>query len=180
MKRRSDKALVDGLRAGDRNAFKLAYERYKGDVLALITTMLGRQDGSLDLLHDVFVSFARNAPNLDPQTNLKGYLLTAGANRARDCLARRRTEPIDNETAAQITCCSTEDPANIAGRGEEAKRLWREVAALPDDQRVVVALRVQAGLEFKEISAREGIPEDTARSRYRYGIQKIRQKYMKE
>lgn len=87
--------LVAALRIGDREAFVQTYERYKHNVLALAATMLGPRDGAWDVLHDVFVALARQAPNLRPDSNLKAYLLTAAANRARDYLKKRRpTEDI--------------------------------------------------------------------------------------
>ena len=80
--------LVERLRVGEHEAFQQVYQRYKKDVLGLVTAMLGDEHAAWDALHDVFVSLARNARNLAPDTNLKAYLLTAGANRARDFLRK--------------------------------------------------------------------------------------------
>ena len=45
---------------------------------------------------------------------------------------------------------------------------------LPDDQRTVVQLRLWDGLTFEEIAEAQGIPLNTAASRYRYGLEKLR------
>jgi RNA polymerase sigma-70 factor, ECF subfamily len=166
--------LIAGLRAGDSEAFKQVYLRYKDDVLALASVMLGRQDGSLDLLHDVFISLARNIHNLTQDSNLKGYILTAAANRARDLLAKRGSRPASMETMTNFPSVNTEDPPQTAAKNEEADQLKQHLTALPQEQRTVVALHIYAGLSFKEIATREKISENTAQSRYRYALEKLR------
>jgi DNA-directed RNA polymerase specialized sigma24 family protein len=48
------------------------------------------------------------------------------------------------------------------------------VAALPEAQREVVALKIDAGLTFAEIAAVTGTSLNTAASRYRYALEKLR------
>ena len=48
------------------------------------------------------------------------------------------------------------------------------VAALPEVQREVVALKIDAGLTFAEIAAVTGTSLNTAASRYRYALEKLR------
>jgi len=48
------------------------------------------------------------------------------------------------------------------------------VAALPETQREVVALRIDAGLTFAEIAAVTGTSLNTVASRYRYALEKLR------
>jgi RNA polymerase sigma-70 factor (ECF subfamily) len=170
----SDESLILALRSGDRGAFQLVYESYKGDVAGLLAVMLGRQEGVCDLLHDVFVSLARRAASLAPDSNLKGYLLTAAANRARDHLARRREVAAGPEPADRILAAPVDEPWAVASRNEEADRLREAVLSLPEPQRLAVALRIYGGLTLKEIAAREGISENTAQSRYRYALERLR------
>ena len=168
-----DSRLVAQLRTGDREAFRQVYERYKGDVLALVTTMLGRPQEALDLLHDVFVSLARNASSLWPDTNLKAFLMTAAANKARDHLRRFAPATMDGE-ADDPPSPQAADPLRVISAEEEAQRLSRALASLPEEQRIVVALHIHGALTFKEIAAREGESENTIQSRYRYALEKLR------
>ena len=48
------------------------------------------------------------------------------------------------------------------------------VATLPEAQREVVALRIDAGLSFEEIAAATGTNPNTAASRYRSALEKLR------
>ena len=176
MSEKSDEGLVTRLRAGDAEAFEQIYRRYKGDVLALVAGMLGRGDGAWDVLHDVFVSLARCAPRLAPATNVRAYLLTAAANRARNRLRRQRNENGGPDPFRETSGPTARDPAAIVAGEEEVKRLWDAVAALPEDQRVVVTMRVYGDMTFKEVGEVEGVSENTARSRYRYALDRLRRR----
>lgn len=58
----------------------------------------------------------------------------------------------------------------------DERRALIEVALreLPDAQREVVVLKIWGGLTFVQIGEALGIPHDTAASRYRYAITKLR------
>jgi RNA polymerase sigma-70 factor (ECF subfamily) len=56
--------------------------------------------------------------------------------------------------------------------GEVAVR--QAVMALPREQREVVVLHVWGGLTFEEVGRATGVAANTAASRYRYGLEKLR------
>ena len=180
MNQLSGNSMVARLKAGDQEAFGQVYERFKGDVLALAAAMLGQQDEAWDILHEVFVSLARAAPELAPESNLKAYLLTAAANRARDHLSKRRACSVGLDAALEVAGPKSDDPVRVALRDEEARRLWKGLASLPAEQRAVVALHIYGDQTFKEIAKSEGVSENTVQSRYRYGLQKIRRQWLRE
>ena len=49
------------------------------------------------------------------------------------------------------------------------------MASLPDEQRTVVQLKLWGEMTFEQISEVQNISVNTAGSRYRYGIEKLRQ-----
>jgi RNA polymerase sigma-70 factor (ECF subfamily) len=53
-------------------------------------------------------------------------------------------------------------------------RLQRAVLALPDEQRELIALKLDGGLTFAEIASVLAISPNTAASRYRYALEKLR------
>jgi RNA polymerase sigma-70 factor (ECF subfamily) len=54
-------------------------------------------------------------------------------------------------------------------------RLAEALGRLPDEQREVILLKVQEDLTFKEIAAVCGVSGNTAASRYRYGLARLRE-----
>ena len=84
-----DRQLVERLRQGDRDALRRIYEKYKDELLTIASCMLADRADAEDCLHNLFVSLRAESARVRPDGNLKGYLITAMANRSRDCLRRR-------------------------------------------------------------------------------------------
>jgi RNA polymerase sigma-70 factor (ECF subfamily) len=57
---------------------------------------------------------------------------------------------------------------------EDRLALWQAIGQLPPDQREVIHLHLFEGWTFKETAVLIGEPLNTAASRYRYAIEKIR------
>jgi RNA polymerase sigma-70 factor (ECF subfamily) len=62
-----------------------------------------------------------------------------------------------------------------SGSIETALALQSALGMLPEDQREVIALRVWGLLTFEEIGAVVDAPPNTAASRYRYGLAKLKE-----
>lgn len=122
--------LTAGLRAGDPQALRAAYERHHQDVLSVAAAVLGRAAASeaWDVLHDVFVGLAKNAHALRGDTNLRAYLTRAAVNRATD--RHRAAQPAGN--VPDEVASATPGILEQLQRDEEAAALWRTVAALPE------------------------------------------------
>ena len=67
---------------------------------------------------------------------------------------------------------NADDPDEQAFRTAVAAALEE----LPSEQRVVVQLKLWGGLTFEQIAVLLGIPLNTAASRYRYGLDKLRER----
>jgi RNA polymerase sigma-70 factor (ECF subfamily) len=61
------------------------------------------------------------------------------------------------------------------GSTETAMALQSALRTLPDEQREVVVLKIWGQLTYEEAAAVIGISPNTAASRYRYGIEKLRE-----
>ena len=57
---------------------------------------------------------------------------------------------------------------------EADDRLYQAIADLPAEQREVITLRLHGELTFEKIAQQKGVSNNTIRSRYRYGLQKLR------
>lgn len=57
---------------------------------------------------------------------------------------------------------------------EVALALQREIWQLPEEQREVVIMRIWSGVTFEEVAEATGVTVNTAASRYRYALAKLR------
>ena len=175
-----DKHLLKRLRCGDPDALRVIYEKYKDDLLTVAASLLSDVHTAQDCLQDVFVGFAANNNKLNVRQNLKGYLLSCIVNQARDQL-RKNTAPPATQQLADSDCRSSQaGPVKQLIEGQRRARIFGALAKLPREQCEVVALHLQGGMTFKEIARLQGESINTAQSRYRYGIEKLRLLLKKE
>jgi len=168
-----ERHLVERLQAGDQAALRGIYEEYKDDLLTVAVCLLGSVAPAEDALHDVFVAFAASVRRLRPRGSLKGYLVACIANRARDHLRRRPREPASLAETDDVAAPAFE-PAEAISNAEETEQLQQALAVLPYEQRETITLHLHGGLTFREIAEHQDVSINTAQSRYRYGLDRLR------
>lgn len=168
-----DKLLVLKCRHGDKDAMCRIYEKYKDYLLTLARGLYGERADAEDIVHDVFVVFARSARQFKLTGSLKGYLATCVVNRVRDKIRAqaRQAETGDN---LNPTFRSTSNPARIAMESEQIVLLRQALKRLPYEQREAVILHVKGCMKFREIARLQGVSLSTTHGRYRYGMEKLR------
>jgi RNA polymerase sigma-70 factor (ECF subfamily) len=168
-----DRLLVRRFNAGDAQALRRIYEKYRAGLLGVARALAGDPARIEDVLHDVFVGFASQAGRFTLKGSLKGYLAICVANRARN--VNRQSRPVDPERLAKARPGSAPPDGSEAASEEEQRRiLTSALAQLPEEQRHVIALHVLSSLPFREIARQTGASINTVQSRYRYGLQKLR------
>lgn len=106
--------------------------------------------------------------------NLKGYLATRVANRARDQLRTKRARPQAPAAELEAVVAADPEPATPLLENEEVQRLYQALTQLVPEQREVIVLRLQGTMSFRQIARQQGVSINTAQSRYRYGLKKLR------
>ena len=168
-----DKLLVFRCKRGSTEALGRIYEKYKTDMLVLAMALLNDTSAAEDVVHDVFLSFVQAIEKFRLTGSLKGYLLTCVANRARNANKAKNQRIIQPEPAEPLSSDSDEPPRSIICN-EELQQLTCAAAQLPYDQREAIMLHFQAAMTFKAIAKSLDISVNTAKSRYRYGMDKLR------
>jgi len=168
-----DKLLVLRCKRGSRDALGRIYQKYKDDLLILAIALLNEKSAAEDLVHDVFVTFVQSLEKFGLTGSLKGYLLTCVANRARNANKAKHHQSVGLDKAESFGSGSDE-PTHSIICNEDLQQLSDAMAQLPYDQREIVMLHYQAAMTFKTIAESQGISVNTAKSRYRYGLDKLR------
>lgn len=169
-----DKVLIWKFKCGNGDALCCIYQKYKKDLLKLAAILLNDVSDAEDIVHDVFVSFAQSAEKLKLRGNLKSYLLTCTANRARNKNRAKRQRQTAGLDKAETIVSNLKRPEEWIICGEELRRWSDAMARLPYEQREVVILHLRAGMKFRQIAKLQGISVNTIKGRYRYGLDKLR------
>jgi len=104
---------------------------------------------------------------------------TCVVNLARDRLRARKLQPCELGEAT-ATALNMNEPEHYAIFGEEARNLNYAIAQLAHEQREVIMLHLRGGMKFREIAGLQGISINTVKSRYRYGLEKLRATFSDE
>ena len=142
-------------------------------MITVATALLNNTHAAEDVLHDFFISFATSPEKVRLEGNLKAYFATCVANLARNRIKRKQLEPtaLDDDNATESAALG---PDLLAIQKEETAILNRAMSQLPYEQREVIVLHLQANIKFTQIAKARSTSVNTIRSRYRYGLDKLR------
>ena len=131
---------------------------------------LGNLDDAEDVVQDVFVKMhQRLSENCEEIKNLSAYLYRTMANL---CISRQREAkriqivPLDRQSEF------IEDETD--NFEQEYQRINCLLSEIPEEQAEVIRLRYYGDKSFQEIADILGIPLTTAKSRFTYGLEKIK------
>jgi RNA polymerase sigma-70 factor (ECF subfamily) len=168
-----DGRILKRLQRGDKDALRLLYEKYTDTLVSVAVSLVSDVQTAEDCLHDAFVDFATTVPMLRIHGNLRSYLISCVANRARDLLRKKaRSANLNVEHLDPGSNADEPDRRLLADEG--AKQVYNALGQLSYEQREVFVLHVQADMTFREIAELVGASINTVQSRYRYGMEKLR------
>ena len=145
------------------------FERMAPRLFRYASAILGSAADAEEVVQDVLVAYAelKQAPG-----SPEGWLLKATRNAALKQIegARRRLGLLRKNVVLLIPREGADPEQAVL-----AEKASKALALLPVEQREAVALHLFEGLTFKEIAEAAEAPLDTIASRYRYGIDKLRE-----
>jgi RNA polymerase sigma-70 factor (ECF subfamily) len=163
-------ALRAGLAEGREAAYAGLYDRLGRRLFRAAVSILRSPQDAEDVVQEVFMNLYRARASLGRVENVTGYVFAM----LRHAAARR----LRQMGAARRAAAAAADAARLRGADPppdgRTAALERALDALPPAQREVIALKVDAGLTFAEIGAALGVSLNTAASRYRYALEKLR------
>ena len=168
----SDASLARRWRAGDGHAAAAVVERYTDALGAVAYGITRNRSLAEEAVQETFARATRAVGQLKDTARLGPWLVGIVRHVAVDMTRRRSREtPIgDRDIAANGT------PGHDAMRNEAAAILGEALAALPEDQRDIIAMKYVAGMSYGAIAEALGMtPEAVSQKLWR-----VRQKLQKE
>ncbi len=155
--------------------FERLYDDHAQALFSFLLNLTRNEADTSDLLQQLFLKLARRPGLLDGVREQRAFLLRLAHNLAIDLIRRRGARERNYEQLAG------QNLALFAPAADQDERAFREaltdaLAQLPADQRAVVHLKLWEGFTFEQIAALLDIPLNTAASRYRYGLDKLRER----
>jgi RNA polymerase sigma-70 factor (ECF subfamily) len=142
------------------------YEQHGAALLAYAISLLQDRSASEDVVHQVFVKLLQGQVGINGQP--LHYLYRAVRNTS---LNHRRNHSRERELPANGHWL--ESPPGMETMG---LAIQSALGDLPEEQREIVVLRVWGQLTFEEAALALDIPANTAASRYRYALAKLKER----
>lgn len=169
-----DRALVDAIRDGDRQAFGAFVELETRAVYRTCLRILGRPHDAEDVAQEAFVAAFRSIGSYRGDGPLRGWLLRIATRQAYRRLSQRRSTVDVDAVPEPFMADSRGDPTRIVVATERRDDVRRAVGALPEPYREVVALRFFGELSLAEVADATGRPVNTVKTHLRRGLERLR------
>lgn len=184
---RSDEALMQAYQAGDAVAFEELYGRWRGRMFRYLQHQCGSAALAEELYQDVWLKVVGARGHYEVTAKFSTWLFRIAHNRLIDHwrTSGRRVvelqasdEDNDDEPSfaerAELATPESEAPDRLLERRDLAERMMTAIAALPDVQRETFLLVEEGDMTLEEIAACTGTTRETAKSRLRYALTKLR------
>lgn len=190
----SDDALVRAFAAGQARAFDVLYARHEQALYRFVRRLLGRDLAAQadEVFQDTWMRMIQAAPQWSPQgARFRTWLFTIAHHRAIDMLRRSGREVSwdteeDGESPGEMPFTPAGEPwldwpAPVAAAPEDlafwqraGQRLLTCLEELPLAQKSAFLLHHEDELSVAELAGALGVGFETAKSRLRYGLAKLR------
>jgi RNA polymerase sigma-70 factor (ECF subfamily) len=171
----TDVSLVARIAVGDDRALRQVYERYSALVFGLARRVTASTAQAQEITQEVFVYLWQNPDRFDAERGtLRAFLGAVTHRRAVDEVRRNsRRAAREDRVGSDPGYAQMLDIGDDLERSQTAERVRAAVSSLPDEQREAVLLAYFGGCTFRQVAERLGIPEGTAKSRLRLGLDKL-------
>src|SRR5262245_1864958 len=161
-----ERAMVIAAQQGNRDAFRLLYERYRDRVYNFIFYSIGDHLRAEDVLQVVFVKIFKGLPGFRFEASLATWIYRIALN---ECLNQQRRRGIQ-QVPFEALLGSDEEPVSAAADRQHAEAERREIVhravmELSPKLRAVVALRYVDELSYEQIADVLGCSAGTVASR---------------
>jgi RNA polymerase sigma-70 factor (ECF subfamily) len=174
-----DAQLMLAYARGEMRAFETLYSRHRGALYRYLTRQARDGEVANDLFQEVWSRVIVNRARYEPRAKFRTFLFTLAHNCFIDHCRRSKARPggmgIDDADAADLLPANEDSqPDTLVAREEASGRYRAALATLPPEQRDVYLLHEESDLSLEEIARVTGVGVETAKSRLRYAVNKLK------
>lgn len=174
-----DGTLMLRYRDGDARAFEVLYARHKGSLYRYLQRLCRNPEVANDLFQEAWSKVIASRDRYEVRAQFNTFLYRIAHNCAVDYFRRAGRQHIGrmddvSELQEELPGSTVEQP-EVQASGMQVQALFRQaLAQLPVEQRDAFLLYEETGLSLEEIGKVTGVAMETAKSRLRYALGKLR------
>lgn len=173
----ADEILMRRYQRGSEQAFQHLYARHRAALMRFVRRLSPNTGDDEEIAQETWMAVIQGRERYMPQARFVTYLFSIARRRTMDRWRRIGRSPELEMDANEPDCLpgpSRNEPEVQTTNISLGADLLQAVAALPVLQREVFLLRAEAGLGIDEIAEVTGVNRETAKSRLRFALKKLR------
>lgn len=173
-----DATLMLAYAQGELSAFDTLYARHRGTLYRFLLRSARDPAMAEELFQETWSRVIASRTRYAPQAKFSTWLLQIAHNLLID--SHRRKRPMADGAEAEqalgnLPAPGHEQPDHVLSDFERRRRLQCAIESLPHEQRTAVLLRLENDLSVDEIAEITGVGRETAKSRLRYAMNRLRE-----
>ncbi|MBU0534227.1 MAG: sigma-70 family RNA polymerase sigma factor [Candidatus Omnitrophica bacterium] len=174
MEKQIELKIKELLLKNDSCALEIIYDNIGRNLYKYMLSILCSHTKAEEVMQNLFVAIAEKRNRLSRARNLTSYIFAMAKNQAMDFL---RSEPKNEKNIEDYkNIITVRDNTTDKLNDEEIEKITNALFFLPLKQREVITMKFFQGMTFEDIAKALNISLNTAASRYRYGIEKLKGK----
>jgi RNA polymerase sigma-70 factor, ECF subfamily len=174
-----DAQLMLAYARGEMRAFETLYSRHRSALYRYLARQARDGEVANDLFQEVWSRVIVNRARYEPRAKFRTFLFTLAHNCFIDHCRRSKARPggmgVEDADAADLLPANEDcQPDTVLARDEASSRYRAALATLPAEQRDVYLLHEESDLSLEEIARVTGVGAETAKSRLRYAVNKLK------
>jgi len=173
-----DAQLMLAYARGEMRAFETLYSRHRAALYRYLVRQSRDTEIANDLFQEVWSRVIVNRGRYEARAKFRTFLFTLAHNCFIDHCRRMKSRPtgtsIEDADAADLLTDDDARPEYELERAENSRRYRAALATLPQEQRDVYLLHEESDLSLEEIARVTGVGTETAKSRLRYAVGKLK------
>ena len=174
----ADAQLMLRYAAGDARAFDELYEHHRGGVWRFIRRAVIDAAAADDVFQECWSRVIAHRDSYRPEARFATWLYRVAHNCCMDHWRRSKRrdarEAADEEAILAAPGEPSDEPLAAVLEGEAGTRLAAALGQLPEEQRAAFLLYVEGGMSVTEIGEATGVNPETAKSRLRYAVARLK------
>lgn len=169
-----DSALMLRYRDGDNAAFETLYRRHNDALYRYLLRRCQNPASAEDVFQEVWGKIIKARSNYRPTAKFTTFMYRVAYNCFIDYVRRNKRHANTTEFQPDRHADASDSPDTMTERALAKERLAIALNDLPDEQRDAFLLHEEGGLSVDQIASVTGSNRETAKSRLRYAINKLR------
>ena len=169
-----DSALMLRYKDGDTVAFETLYRRHNDALYRYLLRLCRHRATAEDVFQDVWGKIIKARASYRPTAKFTTFMYRVAHNCFIDHVRRNKRHANNTDLEPELHADTSELPEAITERHLAKERLALALNDLPEEQRDAFLLHEEAGLSIDQIGSVTGCNRETAKSRLRYAVKKLR------